>query len=72
VIRKTFNLFHKLIQARVVADLFFTTPKIRFFFLGFARRVAVPAQRAGVATFANIRTFACIAFNLINDEGAAH
>ena len=55
---------HRVLQPRVVADLCFdTTAKVRLAVLGFARRVALPAQRADVAPFANKHLFACIAFN---------
>ena len=58
---------HCVLQARVVADLFFTTATLTYaglgFGEGFARLVALFAHCAGVALFANKRTFACIAFN---------
>ena len=51
-----------------MADLLSTiVTATRFAGLGFARLVALAAQRAGVALFADISTFACIAFN---DESA--
>ena len=54
-----------------MADLIITTATLTYAGLGFARLVALFAQRAGVAlfVFADISTFACIAFN---DEGATH
>ena len=58
---------HCVLQPRVVADLSITTATLTYaglgFGEGFARLVALFAHCAGVALFANKRTFACIAFN---------
>ena len=54
---------HRVLQPRVVPDSITTAKFAGLGFLGFARLVALTAQRAGVARFANHRTFACIAFN---------